>query len=519
MTFIPGLRSFAFGILASSLIGGSAGVALAQAPTPNQTLVVLENYDATTLDPAIAYDPPSVQATSLAYESLLTLKGSTTALAPGLAVQWHESDQGKVWTLALRHGVQFADGTAFTSAAVKFSLERLIHMNQGPAWMFDVISQIAIPSRYTVVITLKYPYQPFIYTLAQPAGGLIVSPAGVIKHGNAWFQNHTDGTGPYQVQTWIHGNEIVLTKNPDYWQGWGGHHVDQVILKISTEPSTEQMLLQSGQADMNNAFPLSNAAQLQGQPGLAVHVEPGPSLLYIGLNNRQGPTSNVLVRRALSYAMDYRGAVRTIYNGFAQQAQGPVPNVIWGHDSSLFQYHYDLKMARSLLTQAGYPHGFHLTITCEENPLYEQVVQSFSSSLAQIGVDATVKVLPWAVEYEALVNPKTAPGAFITSWYGDFADPDGYLYPLFDSAAQGSVGFNLEWYGNPKVDALLSQARTQPNHTSRVRLYTEVQRLLVKDAPVIWVLNQKTAVVTRSDVHGDVFNPLWPVNVYAISKQ
>jgi len=496
---------------------GSTGSAPSSNPA-NQSLVLLQNYDVTSMDPAIAYDPPSSQVVSLAYGTLLTLKGSSTDLAPGLATAWSSADGGKVWTFTLRKGVKFADGTAFNSQAVKFAFERTIKMNQGPAWMLDVIQSIATPAPDKLVITLKYPYQPFIYSLAQPAGTAIVSPAGVKKHGDGWFQNHTDGTGPYQASQWVHGQQVVMTRNPDYWQGWSGNHFQKVILKIVTEPSTQQMLLQTGSADMNIAFPVSQVAQVQGQKGIKVLTEPGLNILFIGLNNKSGPTANQLVRQALSYTLDYKGAVQQIYSGYAQQAKGPIPPSLWGYDNALPQYHLDLQKAKALLAQAGYPHGFPMTITVEENPLYQQVVESWQSTLKQVGINATIDTMPWATEYKKLTTLSTAPTAFITGWYADFADPDDFLYPQYASSQQGSVGFNLEWYGNPTVDRLLNQARTEPDHQKRIALYAQVQQILEQQAPVLWVLDQKTAVVERSTVHGYVYNALWPVNAYAMYK-
>ncbi len=504
--------------LGASLLAacGSAGSTSANPAT--QSLVLLQNYDVSSMDPAIAYDPPSSQVVSLAYQTLLTLKGSSTELAPGLATSWSSAEGGKVWTFTLRKGVRFADGTTFDSSSVKFAFDRTIQLNQGPAWMLDVIKSIATPSPYKVVITLKYAYQPFIYALAQPAGTTIISPAGVRKHGNSWFQDHTDGTGPYQASQWVHGQQVVMVRNPDYWQGWSGNHFQKVILKIVTEPSTQQMLLQTGGADMNIAFPLSQVSQLKGQKGIDVLTEPGLNILYIGLNNKTGPTAKALVRQALSYTLDYQGAVQQIYSGYAQQARGPIPPALWGYDPTLAQYHLDLTKARQLLSEAGYPHGFPMTITVEENPLYQQVVESWQSTLKQVGVQATIDTMPWATEYKKLSALQTAPSAFITSWYADFADPDDFLYPQYASSQQGTVGFNLEWYGNAQVDRMLNEARVQPDHQQRVALYKEVQQLLVGQAPCIWVLDQKTAVVERSGVRGYVYNALWPVNAYGMYK-
>ncbi len=505
--------------LGASMLAACGSTASTTSSNPaDQSLVLLQNYDVTSMDPAIAYDQASNQVVGLAYETLLTLKGSSTELAPGLATSWSSSQGGKVWTFTLRKGVRFADGSAFNSQAVKFAFERTIKLNQGPAWMLDVIQSIATPSPTKLVITLKYAYQPFIYSLAQPAGTAIVSPAGVKKHGNAWFHNHTDGTGPYQESQWVHGQQVVMTRNPHYWQGWSSSHFQKVILKIATEPSTQQMLLQTGAADMNIAFPLSNISQLQGQKGIKVLTEPGLNILYIGLNNKTGPTANQLVRQALSYTLDYQGAVKQIYDGYAQQAKGPIPPALWGYDKTLPQYHLDIAKAKSLLAQAGYPHGFPMTITVEENPLYEQVVESWQSTLKQVGINATINTMPWATEYKKLTTLSTAPSAFITGWYADFADPDDFLYPQYASSQQGTVGFNLEWYGNKTVDQLLNEARVTADHQKRVQLYQQVQKLLVQQAPAIWVLDQQTAVVERSNVHGYVYNALWPVNAYAMSK-
>ena len=173
------------------------------------------------------------------YDRLVAYKGSSTELVPSLATSWEISKDGKVYTFRLRHGVKFHDGTEFTAKDVKFSLDRMIKINKGPAWIYTQdmdLNSVKVVDDYTVQITLTHPYAAFLYTIAY-VGASIMNSTLVMKHevngdlGQAWLQDHDAGSGPYIMTQWVPNVQVVLKKFGDYWHGWTGKHVSTVIIK------------------------------------------------------------------------------------------------------------------------------------------------------------------------------------------------------------------------------------------------------------------------------------------------
>jgi peptide/nickel transport system substrate-binding protein len=503
---------------------------LAQSSSAQETLVLLLDDHPGSLDPALSMDQFTGAVQAGAYESLLRYDTETGKVEPLLATSWKSEDNGQKWIFNLRHNVTFSDGTPFNADAVVFTFQRMLKINQGPAYMFSALQDVKALDPYTVEFDLKHPYAPFLYVLAERAGGGILNPTAVKAHetngdlGQGWLRDHMAGTGPYILQQWVPGQQIVMVRNPHYWRGWSGDHLDRIILKVTTQPSTQLLAVESGQADAlanveSPHVPFSDLASIAKKPGVSVSQHTGTSELIVGFNAQHGPTANALVREALSYAIDYQGIIKNIYSGYAKTATGAIPAGIWGHDASLPHYTFDLAKAKSLLAQAGYPKGgFTLTFTVEPNPNYSKVVQSIASTYSQLGVNVKIEQMPWAEEYALLEKPDQAPAMYITGWYADYPDPDSYMYPLYDTASWGSKGFNLGYYSNKQVDQWLSQAQTTVDHATRVQLYKKAQEQLYKDAPVAWILNQSEIFIQQTRLKGFNYSPFTGFNYYAMYK-
>jgi peptide/nickel transport system substrate-binding protein len=437
--------------------------------TPHDTLVIVTGGEPSTLDPAIAYDVESAFYTRAAYEPLLLFQGDSTKVGPNLATDWSVAPDGLSYTLHLRHGVTFSDGTPFNAQAVKFSIQRVQKLNQGAAYIYANVTGIDALDDYTVRFRLSAPFAPFLSGLAAMWASLMVSPTAVQAHdlgggdlAQKWLYDHMVGTGPYILQAWTHGQGATFVRNPHYWKGWSGDHFNKVVIKIVKEPVTQSLLLQGGDADVAMGLSTDQLNQLQKSlpAGVKVFEHPSFNEFYIAFNCQHGPTANPKVRQALSYAFDYDQVVHGIFNGHVQQPYGPLPRTFIGNDPQLPLYHRDLAKARQLLAEAGYPNGgFTLHYIYPTGyPDEKTVGELFQRNLADLNITFTLQELSGPTWTSTLTNPQTATDAFGLWWFPTLADPYDFLWSMYDSQAWGSAGYNLGYYKNDQVDAILANA-------------------------------------------------------------
>ncbi|MEM0059616.1 MAG: ABC transporter substrate-binding protein, partial [Desulfurococcaceae archaeon] len=210
----------------------AAALFLVKPPAPQQAekkLVVGTTYDPKTLDPALVYDIASAMVVQNIYDQLLGYKPGSTDLAPRLAERWESSENATVWTFYLRRNVRFHDGTELTADIVKYSIERAKQLQGPPAFLLDVVDRVEVVDKYTVRFVLKYPFAPF----ASLATFTIFSPVPI----NATnLEENPVGTGPFKLESWKKGEQIVLTANKDYWRS--PPKLDKVIIKIYPDPAT-----------------------------------------------------------------------------------------------------------------------------------------------------------------------------------------------------------------------------------------------------------------------------------------
>ncbi len=513
-------RTAILGLLVISLLPLARGEAARGHTVPANILLLALGSEPNTFDPAQDVANGSQEYYGTAYEGLTAYVGSTTRVGPGLAKSWDVSSDGRVYTFHLRPGVTFADGTPFDAEAVKFNIQRMQHINQGYVYLVKRVTRVDVLDKLTVRMTLSGRYPPFLSGLAYGYGTSMVSPTGVKQHqvkgdwGAAWFNEHTDGTGPYQLQSWVHNQQAIWVKNPRYWRGWSGKHFDQIIFKIVKEASTQKLLLRQGDADvLLYALTPNEAVALEGQPGITVHSNHSFDVYYLGLNVTQKPLNDVRVRQALAYAMDYNAVIQAAAKGHAQQPHGFTPQGLEPYDASLPLYHYDLNKARQLLAQAGYPHGgFTLHAIWATgyltHALYEQILQS---ALAKLGVNMTLQEVTIPNWVSIGTDPKRVQ-IWDTEWYPSVADPSDYLVGLMACSTRGSAGANWNYYCNPTFDSLVQRAVSSTSKSERAKLYSQANRILLHDMPMIPIYQGDQIIPMRSSVQGYVFNPVNLIN-------
>jgi peptide/nickel transport system substrate-binding protein len=478
---------------------------------------------ATGLDPNTNFDYGGTNGNMIVYETLVRFAPGTSTIIPWLATSWSVSPDLKTITFILRNGVKFHDETPFNATAVKFTFDRLQALDMGPGSLYDgILDHVQIVNNSAVQFILKIPYVPFLALLAQPQGAGIVSPS-ILKHatnndwGHAWLTAvNEDGTGAYMLQSWTTGQKAVFVKFPDYWGGWAGQHVDQVVLNVISEPATARLELQSGQIDIDYNMAFADIPALNQTSGVVVRAYNSFNLLAITMNNQRYPTNNVLVRQALSYAYNYSAGIQSALLGYGVVPHGGFALGLPYQNASAFQYTYDPQKAVQILKQAGWNNASGTWKDTNGNSFpsldcgWQTGIQTLrtacavlQSNLAQIGITSTVVELQRAQFFSAISGNSTTPYFVPLIVAPTVADPANQ-YALY---YQCGVFFNTAWYCNHNADLLAAQAAASSDAKTRAALYGQLQSVIIQDSPALWAWQQPYAMGFRTWVQGFSFTP------------
>lgn len=485
----------------------------------SRVLIVATPEDPTTLDPAVAWDPKSQLVIRNCYNTLVVMDGTSATQVKGeLAKSWDVKDNGKVYIFHLRKGVKFQDGTELTAYDVKYSIDRTIGVNKGPGSQLKrVIKSVEVLDKYTVKFTLYHPV-PWFLTLIAQSGASVVNSKLVKAHctdkdpwGVNWLHDKVVGSGPYKLERWVHEQQIVLVRYPDYFKGWKGKYFEKVVIRTIKEPSERRLLLEKGDVDIAFRISEDDLLKVKKEKGIKVLTQPSLTIFYIGLNTRKGPLKDVRVRQALAYAFDYDAFIKDAMRGFVRRLRGPVPSALWKYDDTYPFYKRDIKKAKKLLAEAGYPNGgFTLNFVVETGGyIHKQAALVLQQSLKELGIKVKIQFLSWTTIWAKMAKEDEAPQIFDTHWYADYADPEDFLYYEYHSSMWGDKGFNEAYYKNPEVDKLLDEARYLPDKKKRQELFAKSIKLIMKDCPAIWCAERLQIVSIRDWVKGYVLNPIY----------
>jgi len=434
-----------------------------------------------TLTIGIQLEPPVLDPTAAAsgaigevlfpsvYEGLVHI-GPGWQLSPGLATSWQAAPDGHSYTFELRPNVRFHDGAVFDSAAVKFSLERAAApASPNPQHAdFACIAGVDTPGPLTAIIRLAHPCSGLLYALGLP-GGAMLSP-----HSAAGDLVNPIGTGPFRFGSWARGDSITLLRNPDYW----GVQAQSPAIKFRfiADPNAALDAVLSGGVDIYSAFPAPEAvARLAQNPGLKVDTALSEGKMILALNNRRAPFNNVLVRRALAYAIDRQALIGAAMDGFGAPLGSHYARQDPGYLDLTGEYPYDPAKARALLAQAGYPHGFATTIVLPPVSYATRAGQIIAAQLAAVGVQAKLVQLDWVPwltqvfaghDFDLTIVNHVEPLD-----YGIYANPDYYF-----------------GYSNPHYAAVLAQLDATPDPAAQLPLRQELQKILADDEVNVYLL-------------------------------
>jgi peptide/nickel transport system substrate-binding protein len=427
-------------------------------------------------------------------------------LIPGLATEWKiDPADKKKWLFTLRKDVKFHDGSAFNADAVIWNLEKVLD-DKAPQYDKRQASQVKprLPSiasyrkvdDSTVEITTKdvdsfFPYQMLWF--------LVSSPAQYEKVGKDWdkFASSPSGTGPFKLDKLVPRERVELVKNPDYWDKTRIPKTDRMILIPMPDALTRSNALLAGQVDLIET-PAPDVLPRLKQGGMKIVANVTPHVWNYHLSVLPGsPWTDVRLRKALNLAVD-RDAIIELLNGLAKPAVGQVDSSSPWFGNPSFKIKYDLAEAKRLVKEAGYSPEKPLKATFViaqggtgqmlSLPMNEFLQQSYK----EIGIDIDFKVVELEALYtywrkgakdESMAGITANNIAYVTS------DPLLAIIRFFGSNQVAPVGVNWGYYANPKVDALIAEAKNTFDVKKQDDLIGQAHALIVDDAALVWVVH------------------------------
>lgn len=431
-------------------------------------------------------------------------------LVPVLATDWESNGAADEWTFHLREGVRFTDGTMLNADAVKYTFDRLIDINLGPAgWYADLVEYIEIVDNHTVTFHLTRPYSVFPNLLSALDAGYVVSPTAFRAEATAndpwateWARSNAVGTGPYRITEWVHGQVIIMRKHADYWKGWEGKHFDGIDFRIVREDSSRKLGIQSGAFDYAEDINYTDIPSLQSDPNVDIHLNTTTQLWMIILNNQRPPLDDVNVRRALSWAYPYEASNDLIFLGYAKQATGPSNTGLLYHNPDVIQYSENLDKARQVLAESGVdPSQFTLELCYVAGLDFERrMAEAFQGNLSELGFNVEIKAAPWP-SLVAMFEQEPAERPHMGIYYNapDYNDP---FTQTFEPIYTCGEAWNWAAHCDPEYDALLASAYQTTDAQELEDIAFTLQEMLTEKAANIFIAEGLQASATRGDIKG-----------------
>jgi len=528
--------------LAACTLGSAAW---AEMPKQGGTMVVSYKEDITTLDPAIGYDWQNPSMMQALFDGLMDYEPGTTTLTPDLAESFNISADGLTYTFNLRKGVTFHNGREFTSADVKYTLQRLANpATQSPGQSYfsqivgfdefvagtaDELIGVSTPDDYTVVIQMSQPTAYFLNVLAMHFGSIV--PQEEVEKWGEDFGHHPVGTGAFMMTEWTLGQRIVFQRNPDYFKP-GVPYLDEIVFEIGQEPNIALLRLLNGEIDIaGDGIPpaqyvdVTTGADTSNLVVISDQLQTG----YLTLNVTQPPFDNVLVRQAVNMAIN-KDRIVQIVNNRPTAANQPLPPLMPGYDPNYAGIAYDPAGAKALLAEAGFPDGFTTQLYAMNVDPNPRIAQAIQQDLAEIGIQAELQSLSQGVVIEA-GGAGTAPMLWSggMAWISDFPDPSGFYWPILSCGATAPGGWNWAKYCNEELDArgVAADAMVDPAQAAeRTAAWSGIYLDVMKDLPWVPIFNDKGVLIHSDRIGGEpaffvspVHIPIWYDYLYAKDAQ
>ena len=502
----------------------------AGSPTPvvGGTLRYASENDARTLDPAVGYDEVSWEVMNLVFDTLLRFDDNGQ-LEPALAASFTRAEDGRSYTFHLRPGLRFHNGRALVADDVVQSWSRLFdpRLASPGADFFRLVEGaearlagdphaplgLSAPDPMTFVVRLTAPDPTFLSVVAMNFGA-VVPIEEVEARGDRWFMEPV-GTGPFTLESWQMGGELVLRRNPDYWEP-GLPYLDEIIRQSNVPRDLQLLRMEAGELHQLTRLSAPDYLWIKSEPGWAAQLLEYPSTDTYAefMNTELKPFDNVWFRRAVSAAID-REKLRKISNGRNLPTMSWVPPALEGHvtwaalspeEQADFQYQrHDPALARRCMAEAGYPDGYtgppiqYWTINSSGALM---TAMSMQADLAEIGVPIEIMNTTFPA-YLSATGRRGAVAMGYGAWVMDYPHQRNFLEPRFHSRnISDENSTNESFFSDPEVDAWLDAAALALDPAEQSALYRLAHRRIARDAPYAFEYHSLSISLTQPALRG-----------------
>ncbi|HWI62928.1 MAG TPA: ABC transporter substrate-binding protein [Symbiobacteriaceae bacterium] len=499
--------------------GTNTGTPAATKPAVGGEVTLRLAKDPDSMNPILSSSAYGSKVYSLVYASLFDFNEKWEP-TPYVADSWTYADNNTTLTIKLKQNVKFHDGSDLTAEDVVFTIATVMDKDYAGPRASNVapIASISNPDKYTVVIKLKEASSPLLedinFGILQKKAFAGTPVKDLDKHPQSFAPI---GAGPYKFVEYKRGQYVTLQRNENWFMSekyGGAPFINTVRLRVIPEDATAQASLENGEIDWHTPDP-KDVSRLEKDfaTKLGIYNYERNGWGYMTLNVTRPHLDNKLVRQALDFALDKNSVITGLMDGRAVIPAGPIPPVSWAYDPTIKPRAFDVAKAKALIAEAGYKLNAQGIAEKDGKPLKLAFYGSSGSSLIEgiaaiakknwkeIGVDLDVQLM----DFNAMMDNYLKPGKFDVSFSGFTLSLDPDQKALFHSTAVS--GFNRGRYNNPKVDKLLEDGAKESDQAKRKAIYSEYQKILSDDAPVIFVYANKYTDVVSKRIKGVVNFP------------
>ena len=487
------------------------------AATPKDTLVVAWAMDdIITMDPGEAFEISAGEIMGNSYDRLLRYDvNDPSKLLPDLASKWTVSPDDKTYTFEIKRGVKFASGNPLTAEDVAYSLQRAVILDKTPAFILtqfgftkdNVKDKIRVVDSHTLVLQTDKPYAPtFVLNCLTANVASIVDKKLVQANeksgdmGYAWLKTNFAGSGPMKLREW-RANEIVALERNDNYHG-PKSKLARVIYRHIKEAATQRLLLEKGDADIARNLSPEDLNAMASNKNIKTTATPKGTVYYMGLNQKNPNLAKPEVREAMKWLVDYDSIGKTLIKNIGVVHQNFLPVGLLGA-STVNPYKLDVAKAKALLSKAGLPNGFKVTIDMRTTQPVQGITENFQQTAKQAGIE--IEIIPGDGKQTLTKYRARTHDIYIGAWGADYWDPHTNADTFArnpdnsDSPKSKPLAWRNAW-DIPELTKKADAAVLERDSKKRKTMYEEMQAEFRKSSPFVLIYQQTEVAAFRSNV-------------------
>ena len=489
-------------ILGIFVIGATAAEG-AQPKNENSIIRMTEDWP-TYFDPAVGSDFSDTITLVNLYDSLV-FPNPDGSIRPQVATKWDISEDGLTYKFYIRKGVKFHSGNELTAEDIAFSMNRLVTIGEGYAYLYTgVIKSATALDRYTVEFKLNNKFGPFVSSLIR----LYIAEKQLVlanidkttdiygefgDYGKQWLLTNDAGSGPYKLKDVKMEEYILGEKFDDYWDGWDKDAPDYFKLSGACEPTTVRTAMFRQEQEITDELqPMENYEAMSKIEGIEVASYINGNNFNLTLNTKKAPTDDIHFRKTLAYLIDYEVVADKIYL-YSKVSNGPVPANLPGADNSLKLYKRDLEKAKEELKLSEYADklkDYPVTLNwCAEAPEEEKVALLIQANCAELGIKVEITKKPFGAMIADAQTVDTTPNASLVFVAPSYIEAGGMLKTRYHSSSTGTWE-QMEWLQDSELDAQIEDALATTDREERFKKYSEIQKKIIDLCPTVWLFDQ-----------------------------